>query len=238
MRSIQDIIRSVVPLFGPIHLALTAAIALVSAALALLSRHGRIRHRPLRLALGYGLAANEVAWWIFRYAHEGVHTGNLPLQLSDAALWATVAACLTLAPRAVEFAYFAGLAGPGMAILTPDLWTPWPSYPAIYFFVAHGGTVAAVAALVFGRIAPLGRGALRRAIIMLLAFSAFDGAFDALFHTNYMFLRHKPARPSLLDVFGSWPIYLAPALAVALVLFWLLWLPVRPSPEEYSGQSR
>ena len=34
----------------------------------------------------------------------------------------TVAACLTLKPWIVEFDYFAGMAGAGMALLTPDLW--------------------------------------------------------------------------------------------------------------------
>jgi hypothetical integral membrane protein (TIGR02206 family) len=227
-----------VRLFGSVHLALIAAIAAAAAALAILCRRGLIAPRPLRLALGWGLAANEIAWFIFRYSHEGVRWTNLPLQLCDAALWVTVAACLTLAPRAVEFAYFAGLAGSGMAILTPDLWSPWPSYPAIYFFVAHGGIVIAVSALVFGRISPLASGALRRAFTMVVVFAAFDGVFDAVFHTNYMYLRHKPVKVSLLNAFGPWPIYLVPAALVALAIFWLLWLPVRPSPAWYNGRSR
>ena len=94
---------------------------------------------------------------------------------------------LTLNSRVVEFAYFGGLAGAGMALVTPDLWTPWPSYPAIYFFVAHGGIVLAVSVLVFGRIHPLRAGAVWRAFGMLLGFAAAIGAVNAVAGTNFMY---------------------------------------------------
>jgi uncharacterized membrane protein YwaF len=42
-----------------------------------------------------------------------------------------------------------------------------------------------------------------------------------------MFLCQKPRNPSLLDLMGPWPWYLAGGGAAALALFWLLWLPVR-----------
>jgi len=215
-------------LFGPLHLALLAAIAVWSVVLSLLCRRQQIPARATRLALGCGLALNEVIWWVFRYSHEGIHLSNLPLQLCDLSVWMAVLASLTLAPLLVELAYFAGLAGAGMAILTPDLWSPWPSYPAIYFFLAHGGIVIAVAVLVFGGIAPLRPGAVWRAFGLLLAYAALVGAFNAIFGTNYMYLCRKPANASLLDALGPWPAYLVAAAAVALALLWLLWIPARP----------
>ena len=160
------------PLFGTLHLSLLAAIALAGVAGAILCRRGVMPVRAARLAIGYGLAVNELAWWAFRYSHEGIHLGNLPLQLCDVTLWGAVASCLTLAPAVVEFTYFAGLAGAGMALLTPDLWSPWPSYPAIYFFVAHGGIVIAMALIVFGGAASLRPGALPRAFRALLGYAA------------------------------------------------------------------
>ena len=118
----------------------------------------------MRWTLGISLAANELIWWCFRYSHEGLRIpNNLPLQLCDVTLWAAVLACIFMKKAVVEFTYFAGIAGAGMALLTPDLWSPWPSYPAIYFFVAHGGIVIVAVVLVFGQIAPLGRNALWRA---------------------------------------------------------------------------
>lgn len=215
-------------LFGPLHLALLAAILAAGFLLVMLCRRVVAARRMVRLLLGAGLALNELGWWAFRYSHEGLHLRNLPLQLCDVTLWMTVAACLTLAPALVEFAYFAGLAGAAMALITPDLWSPWPSYPAVYFFVAHGGIAIGIAALVFGGIAPLREGAVWRAFGMLLAYAAVLGAFNAVCGANFMYLCRKPANPSLLTLFGPWPLYLVGGAALGLGLFWLLWLPVRP----------
>ena len=214
-------------LFGPLHLALLALIAAVALGLSVLCRRKPAARHAVRLALGFGLAVNELGWFAFRYSHEGLHLWNLPLQLCDLGVWLAVASCLTLAPWVVELAYFVGLAGAGMALLTPDLWSPWPTYPAIYFFVAHGGIVIAVAVVVFGGIRPLGAGAVWRSYARLLVWAALDGVFDWAAGTNYMYLSRKPASASALDFLGPWPLYLVAGAALALALFWLLWLPAR-----------
>jgi hypothetical integral membrane protein (TIGR02206 family) len=144
-----------------------------------------------------------------------------------------VIACWTLSPRLVEFSYFAGMAGAGMALLTPDLWSPWPTYPAIYFFVSHGGIVAAVALLVFGGIAPLRPGAMWRAFAMVIGYAAVVGAINALLHANYMYLCRKPVSATVLDTFGPWPWYLFAAAALTLLIFEVLWLAAaKSSPKE------
>ncbi len=220
------------PLFGAVHVSLLAAIALLATLLPALCRRRPSLARPARLILGYGLAFNELVWWIFRYTHEGIHWTNLPLQLCDVTVWGAVFSCLTLSPAVVEFTYFAGIGGAGMALLTPDLWSPWPSYPSVYFFVAHGGVVIAAAFLVFGGIAPVRPGAVGRSFCALLAYAVFLGAFNALFHTNFMYLCRKPANASPLDAFGPWPIYWIVGIALAFVLFGLLSLVApRSSPD-------
>jgi hypothetical integral membrane protein (TIGR02206 family) len=217
------------PLFGTLHVSLLAAIAGIAVLAGVACRRGILPPRTVRIVTGAGLAINELIWWIFRYSHEGFRfPHNLPLQLCDIGVWATAIACLTLKRPLVEFAWFGGLAGAGMALLTPDLWSPWPTYPAIYFFLAHGGIVIGAFALVAGRIVRLERGAPLRALGILGGYAALAGAFNAIFGTNYMYLCRKPAGASLLDHLGPWPVYLAGGGAVALALFGLLWLPVRP----------
>ncbi len=215
-------------LFGAAHVFFICAIAVLAVALSWHCRRKPASARRVRLFIGWSILINEVVWWVFRYSHEGLHATNLPLQLCDLTLWLAVVATLFARPAVVEFAYFAGIAGAGMATLTPDLWTPWPSYPALYFFLCHGGIIIAVAVMVFGNIVPLRPGAVWRAFGWLLAYAAAVGAVNAITGANYMYLNHKPKGASPLDSFGPWPIYLLVGGAVALMLFWLLWIPVRP----------
>jgi uncharacterized membrane protein YwaF len=68
-------------------------------------------------------------------------------------------------------------------------------------------------------------GAVRRAFGATLLMAAVAGLADLVTGGNYMFLRAKPAHASLLDDLGPWPVYIASAAAVALVVFAALaWL--------------
>jgi hypothetical integral membrane protein (TIGR02206 family) len=216
-------------LFGPLHVSILAAIAAIAALLAWLCRRSILSAKRMRWALGMALAANELAWWVYRYSKEGMHMGNLPLQLCDAAVWLSVLACLNPAPVVVEFAYFAGLAGAGMALLTPNLTSPWPTYPAIYFFAAHGGIVICVVVLVFGSARRFRISAVWRSFGLLLIYAALVGLVDRTSGSNYMFLLRKPDAASPVDQMGPWPWYLFGGAAAGLGIVWLLWLPVRPN---------
>lgn len=210
-------------LFGWLH---WAVIAVTAAAPFLLARLAR--PLPVRRTLAALLAINELIWYAYRYSTEGWRfPEGVPLQLCDVVVWVTVAAAWTARRGVFEMAWFWGLAGAGMAILTPDLWAPCWSYPTFYFFLAHGLIVAALLYLVVAGVTRPAPGAPWRALIGVNLYALFVGGFNAAFGTNYMYLCRKPEGASILDWLGPWPWYLLGGEAAALALFWLLWLPFR-----------
>jgi hypothetical integral membrane protein (TIGR02206 family) len=163
--------------------------------------------------------------------------GNLPLELCDATLCLAVIALLTLNPTVFDLTYYGALAGTSMALLTPDLWEAFPSFSTVEFFVMHGLVVVSVVYLVWSREARPRPGSVWRAMLGVNVYAAAVGTFNFIFKTNYMYLRAKPANPSLLDYLGRWPWYIASSEVVALLLFALLYLPFCRSNSVSGGSS-
>jgi hypothetical protein len=145
---------------------------------------------------------------------------NLPLQLSHAvtlvavaALWRPESALL------VELVYFWALSASLQAVLTPDLGQAFPDLLFFTYFVTHSGAITAACLLVFGsRRAPRPK-TVWRIYAITFAFACLAAVGTVLTGGNYMFLRDKPARGSLLDLMGPWPVYILVAALLALSMF-------------------
>lgn len=215
-------------LFGPVHLAILASIPGLAWIFATVVRRLPDTARLTRISLGSLLLLNELIWYGFKVRHNSLQfPGTLPLQLCDVILWATVIAMLWKVQWAFEFSFLAGLVGTSMAILTPDLWEPFPSYPTVYFFLAHGGIVMCVLYLWWSGEMRLRAGCVWRVLGALNVYAVAVGLFNWVFGTNYMYLCRKPESASVLDFLGPWPIYILGGELIGLTFFWLLWLPFR-----------
>ena len=213
---------------GPSHI---TAIALSFATPVALSALARSRDGPrLDEAIRYSLAAivgvNWLAWMALLYFKGWLNIGNeIPLNLCD---WATVATFVALAwpgQRSFELAYFWGLCGTLQALITPDCRYDFPDAQFTLFFVYHGGIIAAVLYLTFGRrMRPLPE-SFPRVIAWTLVYAAAAGAADWFLGTDYGFLRSKPDHLTLLSYLSRWPWYLPELLVAAIVFMAIVYAP-------------
>jgi hypothetical integral membrane protein (TIGR02206 family) len=182
----------------------------------------------LVLAFELGIGARE-GWLTWRTL--------LPLHLCDAAMVLALLSLLWPRVAAAEILYFWAASGSTLAMLTPDL--PWgfPRWEFFVFFGLHGLVLVAAAVLVFGLGLRPRRGAPHRAFLATAALAAVAGTVNVLLGTNFMFLRRKPLAATPLDWMGPWPVYIATAAVVALVLFHLLSFPFRREWRTLAGEA-
>jgi len=214
--------------FGAWHLAAIALTFLVPLFFAALAR----AHTSPRIALAirFAFAAELIATWILWYwliATRGWISAQtvLPMQLCD---WAAMAALVTLIRpnrRSYELAYFWGFTGTFQALLTPELFFDFPDLRFVVFFAFHGGAIASVVYLTVGLGMRPRPSSLPRVFAWSFVYLLSALAVNRLFHTNFGYLGSKPAKPSLLDLMGPWPLYIAELAGVGVILVLLLYFP-------------
>jgi hypothetical integral membrane protein (TIGR02206 family) len=213
---------------GTTHFLILAAVPLLAAVLALMQRRWLRTGRWLRISLGALLLADYGFWYAYLASiGQPIFPAQLPLELCDITLFLTAFVLFTLSPAIFDLSYYWSLAGTTMALLTPNLWERFPSVATVQFFVAHGLVASATLYLVWSGQARPRRGSVLRAMLAVNCIAAFDGVFDAVFKTDYMYLRAKPENTSLLNILGPWPLYIVASELVALAIFLLLYLPFR-----------
>ncbi len=222
------------------HIAAILATVVVATVLCLSarSRPGRLV-TPVAAVMGVLLVLSEAAWiaWLIVHRAWSLDVG-LPLQVCDAATLLAAVALWTRARQLVELTYFWACAGTVQALITPDVPEPYPSFVYFQYYISHGLVVAAALFLVIGlRISPA-RGAVVRASMLTLGYAAAVGLVDAVTGGDYMFLRAPPPTPSLLDLMGGWPWYLATATMLGVVLFVLLNLPFQLGSRRVAADQR
>jgi hypothetical integral membrane protein (TIGR02206 family) len=220
-------VSDVADLLSVEHLATLAVIATCIAALVIAAR---LRPGawlvPASRSLAVLIVVNECGWWVWLGLQHTWSAGYaLPLQLCDVVAFVSAAALWTRRPLLVELTYFWGLAGTANGLISPDVPAHFPSYLFLQYFIAHGTIVAAALLLVVGlRITPR-RGAVARVFALTVALAALDAVVNLLVGSNYLYLRHTPDVPNLLDLLGAWPWYIVAAAGLALVIFTVLDLP-------------
>jgi hypothetical integral membrane protein (TIGR02206 family) len=215
-------------LFGPAHLGILASIPAGAGLLTWWSCRQPQRTSAIRLAVGGFLLLTTLSWHLFSLLHGWTaFPSNLPLALCDATLALTILAALRLSAWAYDLAYY-GAFGALLAVITPDLWAPFPSYPTIQFFISHCGIVVAVMFLAWSNLLKPRAGSAWKAFTTLNAFGLSAGIFNYCFGSNYLYLSAKPSSATTaLAYLGPWPLYTLAGEIIALAAFTLLWLPFR-----------
>jgi len=214
-------------LFGPAHLTTLLLTFALPAFLAWLVRRpgGERWGRPIAWTFAAVLVLNQVALTIWAVVADVQLKDNLPLHLCDVATFTCAAALVWRHRLSYELTYFWGLAGTLQAVITPDLNVGFPHPEFFAFEIAHAGLIAAVLFLTLGlAMRPYPR-SLLRAFVGVQVYAGVTAVLNWLLDTNYGYLRHKPATASLLDYLGPWPVYIVSLEILALVLFFLCYLP-------------
>jgi hypothetical integral membrane protein (TIGR02206 family) len=105
------------------------------------------------------------------------------------------------------------------------LFYDFPDLRFIVFFAFHGGAIASVLFLVLGAGMRPCPASIPRVLAASLVYLVVTLATNRIFHTNFGYLSAKPAKPSLLDLMGPWPIYIAEVAGLGVVLVLTLYSP-------------
>lgn len=217
-------------LFGTSHL---AALALIVIAAAILPRFikthsSEIFERNFRYSMAALIWIQEIILNIYRVVTDTwIIQTSLALHLCGLAILVLPIMLIRRSYFLYELTYFWGLAGATQALLTPNIDVAFPHFRYWQFFISHGLIIFAVIyATVIFSWRPTANSAVK-AFFVTLGLLLPIGAFNWLTGSNYFFIAHKPPTASVLDYMGPWPLYILGMIAMGILMFSLVYLPVK-----------
>lgn len=221
-----------------IHIATILFIILNISALFIFKNFLRTYREKIRVTIGWTLIISRLSLDIW-YISTGQWSlkSSLPLELCSIASLMCGIMLLTKNKHLFEIFYFIALGGAFQAILTPDLYFGFPQFRYIQFFFDHFLLIIAPLMMIALYGFRITHKSLLKSFLALNGIAAVVYCFNMLFSANYMFLRHKPSGPSLLDFLGPYPYYIFSLELVALLIFVLLYLPFKKNSLDRYSQS-
>lgn len=214
--------------FGQSHLyTVVLSCALLILLVAMGQKLGRNRNLLVSRVLSVFLSLTVISFIALELWFDRFDIGvDLPFSLCN--LFALLAPLLFWNPnlKRFEIIYFAVMSGTFQAIITPDLYTGFPTYGFFKYWICHIGLVLTVIHhLVSFQLLPTAKGIFKTFIwlnIYLLAIVPINWLLDA----NYFYLMQKPINPSILDLFGPWPVYILICELLAMGFFAVAYIPI------------
>jgi hypothetical integral membrane protein (TIGR02206 family) len=149
---------------------------------------------------------------------------NLPVHLCSITNILCIVLLINYKQWIAELVYYWGLAGGIQSLLTPEFTIGMGGYNFYSYFINHGGLILVVAyMIVHFEFVPRPKSWLwTLGYTQLLAIGV--GIVNYFVHANYMYLSKKPQvkNPFLI---GEWPYYIIILEAVALLHFFVFYLP-------------
>ncbi len=151
---------------------------------------------------------------------------SLPLHLCGIAIVLGAIALVNRSYLLYELVFFWGLGGAIQALLTPDIGAyGFPHYRYFQFFVSHGTLIFASLYMTWvGGQRPTHR-SIWKVWGITNIYLVFIAGVNWLTNGNYLFICHKPEGGSIMDVMGPWPWYIVVLEFVALISFYIYYLP-------------
>ena len=214
--------------FGTDHVLAVLLIAALAIGIPLLVRRtgSPTTERRIALALGIALPVYECAKIFIRVSIYNYELAEqLPFHICSLALLLVAYMLIRRNYPAFEVAYFWAMGGTLQAILTPDISEGFPGLAFVTFFIGHGLVIVGVVyAIVVFRFKPT-LASVGKTAIVTLVYLPIAAILNILLDTNFLYLRHKPAQASILDLLGPWPWYIAALVLLGLVICMFLYLP-------------
>ena len=226
-------------LFGNIHIVTMAIIGLVAVFLPLVCKNQSTSNKSLISKVIAFIILSHVIISPYKdlYLLQNPYNWReiLPIHMCDLSE-IFLAAFLLGGPKILyKCAFFWGLAGASMAIITPDI--PVIDLDYAFFMIGHGMIVIGImyATISLGNrpyakdiltVSAITAFVLLPAIYLInLALGDFINFKGEVQPTNYWYLIAKPAGASLMDAFPEPPLHLLITTPLAIAMFYLIYIP-------------